>query len=102
MTPEGKVKKKVKEILDAEAPYCYYDMPVPAGYGRSSLDFVGCYFGRYFSIETKRAGKTLNPRQEGTRDAMRAAGGKVFEIIGDQGLSDLVEWMRSVREEEDY
>lgn len=39
-TPEGKVKKRVKEILDAMD--AYYFMPTTAGYGRSGVpDIVG-------------------------------------------------------------
>ncbi len=99
MTPEGKVKEKVKKLLDPRKPVLYYEMPVPGGYGKSSLDFVGCYYGRYFSVETKRAGKKLSERQEGTRDDMRAAGGTVFEIIGDSGLDELETWLNTVAKE---
>ena len=45
MTPEGKVKQKVKEVLkDLGA---YYVMPVTSGYGNSGApDFLVCYEGR--------------------------------------------------------
>ena len=99
MTPEGKVKEKVKKLLDPRRPQLYYDMPVPSGYGKSTLDFIGCYYGRFFAVETKRSGKELTSRQEGTRDDMRAAGGVVFEIIGDSGLDALAAWLNTVAEE---
>lgn len=98
MTPEGKIKEKVKKLLDPRRPKLYYEMPVPAGYGRPSLDFVGCYYGKYFAVETKRRGKRLTDRQEGTRDDMRAAGGMVFEVLGDAGLDELSAWLESVEE----
>lgn len=98
MTPEGKIKAKVKKLLDPRKPKLYYDMPVPGGYGRSSLDFVGCYYGRYFAVETKKPKGRLTERQEGTRDDMRAAGGMVFEVIGDEGLDALDAWLREIEE----
>lgn len=55
MTPEGKVKKKVKQLLhDAKA---YYVMPVTGGYGNSGApDFIICHKGRFIGVECK-AGK---------------------------------------------
>ena len=55
MTPEGKVKKKVKALLDEHG--VYYFMPATAGYGRSGVpDIVACYKGKFIGIECK-AGK---------------------------------------------
>lgn len=56
-TPEGKVKKKVREILDKKG--AYYFMPATGGFGRSGVpDFVGCINGVFFGIECK-AGKGI-------------------------------------------
>lgn len=96
MTPEGRVKAKVKKLLDARKPLLYYEMPVPAGYGKPTLDFVCCYFGRFFAIETKKPKGKLTERQAGTCNDMRAAGGVVFEVIGDAGLEDLEAWLIEV------
>jgi len=52
MTPEAKVKKAVKKILDERE--AYYFMPATGGYGRSGVpDIVGCYKGIFFGIECK-------------------------------------------------
>lgn len=54
-TPEGKVKKGVRQVLDALG--AYYVMPVTGGYGKQGVpDFLVCYQGKFFGIETK-AGK---------------------------------------------
>lgn len=98
MTPEGRVKKLVRARLDARKPLIFYDMPVPAGFGKSTLDFIGCYYGRYFAIETKAPGKRLRSRQEGVRDDMIAAGGVVFEIDGEAGLVGLDAWLDHVEQ----
>ena len=54
-TPEGRVKQQIKLGLNQLGSACMYSMPVPTGYGSRSCDFVGCFKGRYFAIEVKRA-----------------------------------------------
>ena len=54
-TPERKVKKGVRQVLDGLG--AYYVMPVTGGYGKQGApDFLVCYQGKFFGIETK-AGK---------------------------------------------
>lgn len=79
MTPESKVKKKVSKYLDT-LPKCWYNMPVPSGYGRPMLDYIGCLDGRAFAIETKAPGAKLSPRQEGMVEDMARSGMVVFVI----------------------
>ena len=94
MTPEGKVKEYVKRVLKDHGAYYY--MPVPAGYGAPSLDFVGCIDGWFFAIETKAGKKGMTKRQEVTARAMRQAGATVF-LVNDQPETKKVfeEWIRS-------
>ena len=55
MTPEAKVKNKVKKILDSLG--CYHFSPQTGGYGKSGIpDIIACYKGRFIAIECK-AGK---------------------------------------------
>ena len=58
MTPEGKVKKSVRQVLDRLG--AYYVMPVTGGYGRQGApDFLVCYRGKFYGIECKaNGGKT--------------------------------------------
>ncbi len=100
MTPEGRVKNKVKVILDGY-PGMFYDMPVPAGYGRPTLDFIGCYGGLYFAVETKAKGKKPTPRQMDTIDNMRAAGAAVFVVIGEDDTALLQLWLETNRPDND-
>ena len=99
MTPEGRVKKEVKSVLDIHKPSVYYEMNVPGGYGKSGLDFIGVAWGLGFAIETKAARKTLSDRQEGTRTDLRAAGARVFEIIGEGQTGELAAWLERVKQE---
>lgn len=80
MTPEGKVKAKVKRLLQKYG--CYQFWPVQTGYGSPTLDCIGCSNGFFFGIETKAPGKRPTPRQRLTIDDMRAAEGAVF-VIGE-------------------
>lgn len=95
MTPEGRVKKRVSTLLKA-TPGVYYFMPVPSGYGESSLDYLGCYRGRFFAVETKAPGKKPTDRQRQTIAAMEAAGGRVFVIDGD--TQELQQWLDALKE----
>lgn len=84
MTPEGKVKAKVKRLL---AKYKLWgDWPVPSGYGKSTLDWIGCVGGQFVAIETKPPGGKLTDRQELTVKAMEAAGAKVFLVAYEADL----------------
>lgn len=89
MTPEGAVKTKIKKVLNR--PFLWYDMPVPGGYGKSSLDFVGFFLGHGFAIEAKAPGKKPTSRQEGTIADIEASGAKVFVIDGD--TTELEIWL---------
>ena len=55
MTPEAKVKKQVKKILDDLGAYHF--SPMMDGYGKSGVpDIIACYKGKFIAIECK-AGK---------------------------------------------
>lgn len=92
MTPEGKVKAKVKKLLKRYP--LYSNWPVPCGYGVPMLDCVGCFYGLFFSIETKAPGGKPTLRQQQTIEEQRAAGAQVFVIDGD--TTELEEWLENV------
>jgi hypothetical protein len=92
MTPEGKVKQRVKRLLEASG--AYYHMPVQNGMGAPTLDFTGCHAGRYFAVETKAGGNTLTPRQQQTARAIAAARGAVFVVSDVTGYERLNAWLR--------
>lgn len=106
-TPESRVKSKVKELL---AKYTIYgNWPVPGGYGTPMLDFVGCYRGWFFAIETKAEGEVLTPRQEFVAEQIREAEGLVFIVTGLnherdpdswQGWTSLANWLDAVEDGE--
>lgn len=52
MTPEGKVKDKIKKHL--KAMNIYFVMPATGGYGSSGApDILVCHKGRFYGLEVK-------------------------------------------------
>lgn len=102
-TPEGRVKLKVRDLLaDYAGMYSYW--PVPSGYGKTSLDILGCYRGRFFSVETKAPGKKPTLRQTMEIQDIEAAMGKSFVIAGvdDPTLIELKIWLDHLTETVPY
>ena len=73
-TPEGKVKKAVRQVLDGLG--AYYVMPVTGGYGKQGApDFLVCHKGLFFGIETKAGKGKLTTLQEINLQKIIEAGG---------------------------
>jgi len=87
MTPEGKVKDKVKSILKSLG--AYYAMPMGTGYGNAGVpDFIVCYEGKFFGIECKAGnGKTTMLQDKNLRDIETAKG--VALVINEDNVSTL-------------
>jgi hypothetical protein len=111
-TPEGKVKDRVRKLLNFHGVFTiqqaqkilddetsiaviegYFHCPVVNGMGEPTLDFIGCYLGRFFAIETKAHNKQMTDRQELTATVMREAGGVVFLINDETGVEPLKHWL---------
>jgi radical SAM superfamily enzyme YgiQ (UPF0313 family) len=99
MTPESKVKAKVREVLSRH-PSMYTYWPVPSGFGRTNLDVIGCFRGMYFCIETKREGGKPTLKQHKELERMASAMGKVFVIAGESSpvLAELEQWLDHLSE----
>lgn len=98
VTPEGQVKKKIKELLDLyKLDGIYYYMSVPSGYGESTLDYVGFIRGLGFAIEAKRPGKIPTTRQERIIERIKASNTPVFVISCEAELAPLEAWLEAVR-----
>ena len=79
MTPEGRVKKRVKEILSDLNAYAV--MPVTGGYGGSGApDFIICIAGLFYGIECKANGGKPTALQLKHHDDIRKAGGIAFVV----------------------
>lgn len=103
-TPEGKVKAKLRKLLSSYTEGMYTYWPVPSGYGKTTLDVLGCYRGRFFSVETKAAGKKPTLRQAGELQAIGRAMGRTFVLIGenDPEFHELWRWLNQLTTEIPY
>jgi hypothetical protein len=99
-TPEAAVKLKLRKILAKYGQELYSFWPVPSGYGASSLDVLGCYRGRFFSVETKGKGKKPTLRQQGALEAIEYAMGRSFVVIGEDSpvFGELVSFLDALQE----
>lgn len=86
MTPEGRIKAKVKKALDQLGDDVWRFMPVQSGYGSVALDYLLAIRGRFVAIETKAPGKKLTPLQEATKAALEKAGALVFVVWDETSL----------------
>lgn len=98
-TPEGRVKDAIRKLL-AKYDGMYFYMPVPSGYGRTTIDFLGCYRGRFFAIEAKAPGKKPTLKQSDALQAIAAAMGKTFVVdnVSSPVLEDLRAWLDQLTE----
>lgn len=87
MTPEAKVKAKVRKVLDELG--AYYFFPATHGYGRSGiLDVVGCYRGGFFGIECKAGKGKTTALQERELRRIKESGGLAL-VINEENVEDL-------------
>ena len=80
---EKDVKAEVRRFLKQYEPMWLF-MPVQTGFGVSGTpDFVGCYMGRSFAIETKYGTAKSTPMQVRQQDIMHKAGAEVFHDVNE-------------------
>lgn len=84
MTPEAKVKEKIKKVLKAHG--VYYAMPIGTGYGSSGVpDFLCCLNGEFLAIEAKAGRGVPTALQEKNMRDIGKAGGRTL-VINEQSL----------------
>jgi len=96
VTPEGRVKARVKRLLDKYKTN-YEFWPVPYGYGASTLDCLICFRGWFIAVETKAPGKRPTDRQKMIINQIRAAGGIALVVDGEEGLQHLEDTLESIK-----
>lgn len=95
-TPEAKVKKKVKEILDQMGVYHF--SPMQNGMGRAGIpDIIGCLDGQFIGIECKAGKGTTTALQERELTRIQNAGGYAL-VVNEENINQLweiKEWITS-------
>jgi len=95
MTPEGTIKALIDTVLRDRAGTWFFK-PVQSGYGKKTLDYIGCTCGYFWAIEAKRPDKEPTPFQRITALNMIGAGGKVFKISSKEGVDAFTVWIGKV------
>jgi len=91
LTPERRVKDKVKKVLKELG--AYYAMPATGGYGSSGVpDFLVCLRGRFIGIECKANGGKPTALQEKNLEDIRKNSGIAF-VVDENNVGDLRELM---------
>jgi hypothetical protein len=103
VTPEGRVKARIKRVLDQYG--VYYFMPVQAGYGASGVDFHCVARWRWglaiaFFIEAKAEDEGPTKRQDLFLKRRREEqGAKTFVINDDIEVEVLIRWLEKLKNE---
>lgn len=88
-TPEVKVKKQIRKLLDEAG--AYYAMPIGTGYGNSGVpDFLICHRGRFIAVEAKAGNNKPTALQEAHMARIRSNGGTAL-VINEDNLQELKE-----------
>jgi hypothetical protein len=98
VTPEAKVKAKIKAILKEEK--IYYAMPIGTGFGNSGVpDFLCCVNGLFLGIEAKANGGKPTELQKKNLKDIELCGG--YTAVINENASDLqylVELIKQLKE----
>lgn len=95
-TPEAKVKKQIRAILDAHG--VYYAMPIGTGYGNSGVpDFLCCVNGCFLAIEAK-AGKGKTTALQDDNITRIVDSGGVAIVLRETNLYELQPLIKTLKE----
>jgi len=89
-TPEAKVKKQIKQILDNHQ--IYHFSPYMSGMGRAGVpDIIACFKGHFLAIEAKAGKNKPTALQEREIANIQKAGGHAM-VLNEDNL-DLLEFL---------
>ena len=95
MTPEARVKKQIRAILDEYG--AYYAMPIGSGYGNSGVpDFLVCYKGWFIGIEAKAGKGKTTALQDMNLEKIEKAGGMTM-IVNEFNLQVVVNLLNTIK-----
>jgi hypothetical protein len=100
MTPEGKVKAKVKLLLKKHGAWSF--LPVSGGLGAHGIpDVIACHCGKFIGIECKAPGKKDNTTalQRMQIDGIKTARGIAMVVADADDLGYLDSMLRRITDE---
>ena len=95
MTPEAKVKAKVKKILDGINAYHF--SPMTGGYGRSGVpDIIVCYKGKFLAIECKAGDNQPTALQQLNLSQIKQNGGHSI-VVNEANVGEVEAWITGIK-----
>jgi len=97
MTPEGKVKAKIKAVLKKHKVWNF--VPVSGGMGAHGIpDIIACHKGRFLGIEAKAPNKKNNVSalQKMQLNGIKDAGGIAMVVATDEDIAVLDSMLTSM------
>ena len=93
-TPESKVKKQVKKILDDVGAYHF--SPMMDGYGKSGVpDIIACVKGKFVGIECKAGKNEPTLLQKHNMKLINQAGGLAI-VINESNIEALLTLVKEI------
>ena len=94
VTPEKKVKDKVRKVLEKLG--CYYFFPATGGFGRSGVpDIIICFKGHFVAIECKAGNNKPTALQELNMKKIKESGGNTI-VINEANVCDVEQWVTGI------
>lgn len=84
---------RIKQVIDSHRPCVEAYRPVPGRYGARYIDWIGCAYGYYFAIETKRPKKYATGIQYDKLKRIERALGATFEINSQAHIDYFAQWL---------
>ena len=99
-TPESKVKKAVRKLLDDAG--AYYFFPSANGFGRAGIpDIICCIRGRFLAIECKAGKGTTTALQERELARIREAGGAAL-VVRENNINEVQSTINQLRKPHEH
>ena len=93
MTPEGKVKKRIRELLKKYPVYVV--TPATGGFGMSGVpDLLICHRGRFIGVEVKAGSNKPTALQLDNLKKIIDAGGEAL-VVNELNINQLIEVLES-------
>ena len=93
-TPEGKVKEKIKKMLNTHN--CYITMPIGTGFGCAGVpDYLVCINGHFLGIEAKAGKNKPTALQNQHMNNIRRFGGYTI-VVNEENFDELEKLLKDL------
>lgn len=99
MTPEGRIKKKIKEFLN-KVPSLWYYTPQDR-YTSGIPDIIGCYRGLFFALEVKDPRKAYPSAMQGViMNLISSVKGYAFVVTSVDHAKHVINLLKEVHDDQ--